>query len=200
MSSAHDPPRETDPPRAGDDAGLRDEIRLLGRILGETVAELHGAEALGLVEESRRSAVALRQGRLPGGRAAFSASIAGRPLRDLALLAEAFTGFFHLINTAEEVHRVRSLRARDRAGAPPVEGSLAAAVAELAAAGTGPEEVQALLDRMLVMPVLTAHPTRRGGAPCSTTSQRPPPRWRPWVTRGPGPGITPGRRSGSARW
>ena len=159
MSSAHDPPRETDPPRSGDDAGLRDDIRLLGRILGETVAELHGAEALGLVEESRRSAVALRQGRLPGGRAAFAASIAGRPLPDLALLAEAFTGFFHLINTAEEVHRVRSLRARDRAGAPPAEGSIAAAVAELAATGAGPDEVQALLDRMLVMPVLTAHPT-----------------------------------------
>jgi phosphoenolpyruvate carboxylase len=159
VGAPHDPAREADPASSGDDGGLREEIRLLGRILGETVAELHGAEALGLVEETRRSAVALRQGRLPGGRAAFSASIAGRPLGDLGLLAEAFTGFFHLINTAEEVHRVRSLRARDRAGAPPTGGSLAAAVAELAAAGTGPGEVQALLDRMLVMPVLTAHPT-----------------------------------------
>jgi len=144
---------------SGDDTKLREEIRLLGRILGEALAELRGPGALALVEETRRAGVALRQGSLPGGRAAFAASLADRPLDELELLAEAFTDFFHLINSAEELHRIRSLRDRDIPGAPPLEDSMAAAVAELAAGGASAPEVQALLDRLLVMPVLTAHPT-----------------------------------------
>jgi phosphoenolpyruvate carboxylase len=140
------------------EASLIEEIRQLGRILGETVAELRGPAALERIEQTRQAAVALRQGKLPGGREAFAASIAGLPLPDLALLAEGFTDFFHLINAAEEQHRTRALRARDGGGAP-VDASLAAACAELAQGGATPGDVQALLDRALVMPVLTAHPT-----------------------------------------
>src|SRR5512135_1856581 len=91
----------------GDDGPLRDDFRFLGRVLGDTLAELHGPGALALVEDTRRSAVALRRGRLPGGRAAFAASLAGRSLEELGLVAESFTNFFHLANVAEEQHRVR---------------------------------------------------------------------------------------------
>jgi phosphoenolpyruvate carboxylase len=143
---------------AGDE-GLRDQVRHLGRILGDMLAELRGPAALELVERTRQAAVALREETLPGGREELARSIAGLRMDELSLLAEAFTDFFHLINTAEEHHRTRALRARDREGAPPLEGSLAAAVDELRGGGAGPAEVQALLDRMLVMPVLTAHPT-----------------------------------------
>ncbi len=140
------------------ESSLVEEIRRLGRLLGETLAELRGPGALERVEQTRQAAVALRQGKLPGGRDAFAAAIGALELGDLTLLAEGFTDFFHLINAAEEQHRSRALRARDGAGAP-VDASLAAACAELKASGAGPAEVQALLDRALVMPVLTAHPT-----------------------------------------
>ncbi len=142
---------------------LRAQVRLLGQILGETVAELNGPAALELVEGTRRSAMALRQGTLGGGRDAFAAEMAGRSLAELELLAEAFTDWFHLVNAAEEQHRIRVLRSRDRPGSPP-DGSIAAAAQEMRAAGATAAEVQALLDRLLVMPVLTAHPTeaRRG--------------------------------------
>ncbi len=143
-------------PSSGDP--LRDQIRLLGQILGETVAELHGPGALDLVEGTRRAAVALRQGSLPGGREAFAATVASRSLEELELLASAFTDFFLLINSAEEQHRIRVLRDRDRPDAPP-DGSIAAAAREMRADGATAAEVQALLDRLLVMPVLTAHPT-----------------------------------------
>jgi phosphoenolpyruvate carboxylase len=119
---------------------------------------MQGPRALELVERMRQAAVALRSGKLPGGRDAFAGRIADLPVTDLALLAESFTDFFPLINAAEEQHRARALRARDREGAP-LEGSVAEACAELAARGTSAAEVQALLDRLLVMPVLTAHPT-----------------------------------------
>jgi len=141
-----------------DEQALRDQIRMLGRMLGDTVAELRGRPALDLVERVRRAGVSLREGAFPGGREAFAAEFARMPLGDLELLAEAFTAFFQLINAAEEQHRARALRARDGYGAVQ-EGSIAAACAELAAAGVAAGEVQALLDRMLVMPVLTAHPT-----------------------------------------
>ncbi len=137
---------------------LRDQVRLLGRILGETVAEMHGPAALELVEGTRRAAVALRQGTLPGGRDGFAASVAGRSLEELELLGSAFTDFFLLINAAEEQHRIRVLRERDRPGSPP-DGSIAAAIGEMRDGGAPAEAVQALLDRLLVMPVVTAHPT-----------------------------------------
>jgi phosphoenolpyruvate carboxylase len=140
------------------EAALVEEIRRLGRILGETLAELRGPAALDRVEQTRQAAVALRQGRLEGGREAFAASIAALGLADLELLAEAFTDFFHLIGAAEEQHRSRALRARDRAG-DPVEASIAAACTELRRGGAGAGDIQTLLDRLLVMPVLTAHPT-----------------------------------------
>jgi phosphoenolpyruvate carboxylase len=141
-----------------DDAPLREQIRLLGRILGDGISELQGRAALDRVEGTRRAAVALRDGTLPGGRDAFDASIAALPIEELERLARAFADFFHLINAAEEQHRVRTLRARDLPGAAP-EGSLAAACEELRRGGAGPDDVQRLLDRLLVMPVLTAHPT-----------------------------------------
>ncbi|MGC3996274.1 MAG: phosphoenolpyruvate carboxylase [Anaeromyxobacter sp.] len=140
------------------EAVLLDQVRLLGRMLGETVAELRGPAALEKVERMRQAAHALRQGTFSGGREAFAQAIGALELPDLELLAEAFTDFFHLINAAEEQHRARALRARD-AGDAPLEGSVAAACAEMATRGASAAEVQALLDRLLVMPVLTAHPT-----------------------------------------
>jgi phosphoenolpyruvate carboxylase len=137
---------------------LRGDIRQLGRILGDTISELRGPGALELVERTRQAAVALREGRLEGGRDGFAAGMRDLTLPDLTLLAEAFTDFFHLINTAEEHHRARAIRGRDRLAAP-IQASVAAACAELRGSGARPEDVQALLDRMLVMPVLTAHPT-----------------------------------------
>jgi phosphoenolpyruvate carboxylase len=141
-----------------DEERLREQLRLLGRIVGDTVAELRGDEALALVERMRQAGVALRAGQLPGGRAAFSQAFGALGLEELELLAESFTALFHLVNAAEEQHRARALRARDVPGAVS-EGSIEAACAELAAAGVSAAEVQALLDRLLVMPVLTAHPT-----------------------------------------
>ncbi|HET8724627.1 MAG TPA: phosphoenolpyruvate carboxylase, partial [Anaeromyxobacteraceae bacterium] len=116
-----------------DDGRLQEDVRLLGRVLGETIAELRGPRALELVEGMRRAALSLRSGALPGGRAAFAERLTALPTEDLSLLAESFTAFFHLVNAAEEIERLRALRARDQDGARPVEGSVAAAIAEVSA-------------------------------------------------------------------
>jgi phosphoenolpyruvate carboxylase len=134
------------------------DITLLSQTLDTVVAEIAGGPALALVQRLREDAVAMREGRLPGGREGFAQRLAALDLEQLALVARVFTLWFHLVNAAEEQHRTRVLRGRDTAESAP-EGSLAAAAAELAGAGLGADELRALLGRLYVMPVLTAHPT-----------------------------------------
>jgi phosphoenolpyruvate carboxylase len=132
---------------------IRDQ-RLLGRMLGETVRAQDGAEAYALVEDLRTLAIALRRGELDGGHAALASRISA--LDDLALerVARAFTHYFHLINAAEQQERIRALRRKS-----PRLCSIDAAVAEMARAGVPAADVKVLCGRLLVMPVLTAHPT-----------------------------------------
>ncbi len=137
---------------------LADDVRLLGDILGDTIREHGGEDGFAMIEGLRRAAVALRAGQLEGGRDAFAARFAALDLDGLNAVARWFTLLSHLINSAEEQHRVRVLRRRDRADAP-VEGSIAAAIRSAAAARVPADEVRKLLERLFVMPVLTAHPT-----------------------------------------
>src|SRR5207247_11295844 len=74
-------------------------------------------------------------------------------------LVRAFSAYFHLINLAEQHHRVRTLRERQRGQESPLHESLAAASAELAAQGVSQAEFQDALHRLEVLPVLTAHPS-----------------------------------------
>jgi phosphoenolpyruvate carboxylase len=137
---------------------LLEDVQRLTDLLRETVRDREGASALELVEEVRRAALALRAGELPGGRAAFGERLAALDLGRLDLLAHTFTVLFHLVNSAEEQHRIRVLRRRDRPGAPP-EGSIAAIAGALGRARVSADEMRALLDRLFIMPVITAHPT-----------------------------------------
>jgi phosphoenolpyruvate carboxylase len=145
------------PPEPGTEQ-LDREIRALGDLLGDAIAHIDGADTFALVDGLRTSAMALRRGELPGGREALEREVAALGSDALARVANAFTDLFHLVNAAEEQHRVRVLRARDQ-GDVPMAGSIASACAELRRSGATPDEVRALLDRLLVMPVVTAHPT-----------------------------------------
>ena len=134
------------------------DVHRLDEILEDTIRAREGADALAVVDELRRLALELRAGTLAGGRAALAERVAALDLGALDLVARGTTVFFHLINSAEEQHRMRVLRRRDRAGAPP-EGSIAALGSDLASARVPADEVRALLERLFIMPVLTAHPT-----------------------------------------
>jgi phosphoenolpyruvate carboxylase len=134
------------------------DIRVLGEMLEDAIARLDGAEACARVEDLRQAAIALRDGRLEGGRAELARRVAALETEDLARVANAYTDLFHLVNAAEEQHRIRVLRERDAAGDPRAS-EIASACAELRRGGAGPDDVRALLARLLVMPVVTAHPT-----------------------------------------
>ncbi|HEY4727557.1 MAG TPA: phosphoenolpyruvate carboxylase, partial [Actinomycetes bacterium] len=140
-------------------AALRRDVRLLGRLLGKVLEEAGGPGLLEDVERLRRATIALRTA--DGGRRQARAQVvelvAGFDLDRAELVARAFTVYFQLVNLAEEQHRVRTLRERGRGGGP-VKESFEAAVQEVRAAA-GDDGLAALLDRLEVTPVFTAHPT-----------------------------------------
>jgi phosphoenolpyruvate carboxylase len=140
------------------DERLNEDVSLLTGLLDGAIASQKGAEELQLLRRFRDTASALRAGSLEGGRTAFGELMRPLTLKQSEQLARNFTQLFHLLNAAEEQHRIRVLRRRDRPAAAP-DGTIAHACLELKAQGSKVEEVRELLGRLLVMPVLTAHPT-----------------------------------------
>ena len=149
-------PSDARPPGA-DDALDRD-IRLLGRLLGEVIAEHAGIEVYELIERLRREAVAQRRGDLQHRESVDSHLIGAEPAVALHVI-RAFSWFSLLANIAEDVHHARRRRHHRSVGSPPQPGSLEHAVAALSASGCAASEIVATLDRVEVSPVLTAHPT-----------------------------------------
>jgi phosphoenolpyruvate carboxylase len=135
---------------------LRDDIRLLGAVLGRVIAEQHGVETFDLVEGVRRLSVQVT--RDPSVRPDLVGLLDGCDVADALIVIRAFSQFSLLANIAEDVDAGRRRRADARTGvAPPA--SIGAAVEHLAGSGLHGSEVRALVERLLVSPVLTAHPT-----------------------------------------
>ena len=148
-----------------EDVPLHEDVRWLAAALGRVIQRLEGEEAFQTVEAVRRASRARRRGD-PGAPAldALLARVEALPPELAALTARAFTLFFLLINTAEQVHRVRrreDYREQDRDGveAQPQPGSARWAMRRLRAEGRSADEVVRAVAGLDVRPVLTAHPT-----------------------------------------
>ena len=141
------------------DQALREDIRLLGRLLGDTLREQEGAARFELVEAIRLSALAFRRDGDVAARAALE-ELLDQLGHDTAIsVVRAFSFFSQLANIAEDLHHNRRRRAHLMAGSPLQEGSFALALARLQGAGIDKEALQTFLSRALISPVLTAHPT-----------------------------------------
>jgi phosphoenolpyruvate carboxylase len=150
------------PPEATTEA-LAAEIRRLGHILGDTIVKLEGKAIFDLEEKLRLLAKSSRAGDAAAERE-LRAAVQQLTVGEAARMAMAFTVYFELVNLAEETHRVRLLRRRRRAqysvpGTPPMKESIWAALRELQAKGVPAETVQAILDKLSIELVFTAHPT-----------------------------------------
>ncbi|HEY3110690.1 MAG TPA: phosphoenolpyruvate carboxylase [Chloroflexota bacterium] len=139
---------------------LRDDVRLLGQLLGSVIAEQGGARLFGLVEDVRHRAIELRERYDPAEEAGLLDRIDRLDLGELFGLVRAFALYFHLINLAEENHRLRTLRERERRAAPaPRPESIAAALAQAKRAGRSAEDLFEALGGLCIRPVFTAHPS-----------------------------------------
>ena len=154
----------------GRSSSLRDlrslgaEVRHLAAALGRVISRLEGPGTFKTVERLRYQAKARRAGRRAAGRA-LAAAVAALTPEQAYNQAMAFTLYFELVNLAEENFRISRLRRRRAArlrgedrGAPMRE-SVEAAVLELKRRGVTPQAMQALVDRLDIELVFTAHPT-----------------------------------------
>ncbi len=138
---------------------LRQDIRLLGRILGDTLREQEGEAIFDLIERTRQNAIRFRRDRNPDAKRELEAMLNKLdPVRTVAVV-RAFSYFSQLANIAEDQHHNRRRRAHLIAGSVPQEGSMALALARAREDGVTADQVSEFFSHALISPVLTAHPT-----------------------------------------
>ena len=137
---------------------LVEDIRLLGRILGDVIREQEGSAAYELIEQVRKLSVAFRRDANIEADKALKKLLKSLSGDQTVSVIRAFTYFSHLANLAEDRHHIRRRTVHERAG-DTQEGSIDVALARLRWAGIAPKTIADMLAHSFVSPVLTAHPT-----------------------------------------
>ncbi|MGN7980546.1 phosphoenolpyruvate carboxylase [Burkholderia sp. 22313] len=146
--------------REDKDGPLFEDIRFLGRLLGDVVREQEGDTVFDVVETIRQTAVKFR--REDDSEAAQTLEKKLRKLtpEQTVSVVRAFSYFSHLANIAEDRHHNRRRRIHALAGSAPQPGTVAYALEQLKTTGNASKRLlQRFFDDALIMPVLTAHPT-----------------------------------------
>ena len=141
------------------DARLAEDIRLLGRLLGDTIRAYEGDAVFELIETIRQLAVASRRLEDIASRRTLSQTLDALSDEQAVAVVRAFSYFSLLANIAEDRHHVRRQRDNRREGAPPLPSTLRGLFAEARERGVRREDAFERLSRIRVHPVLTAHPT-----------------------------------------
>ncbi|MES2880218.1 MAG: phosphoenolpyruvate carboxylase, partial [Pseudomonadota bacterium] len=137
---------------------LVEDIRLLGRILGDVIREQEGMAAFELIEQIRKLSVSFRRDADHEADKALKKLLKSLSGDQTVSVIRAFTYFSHLANLAEDRHHIRRRAIHERAG-DTQEGSIEVALARLRWAGIAPKTIADTLATSFVSPVLTAHPT-----------------------------------------
>jgi phosphoenolpyruvate carboxylase len=137
---------------------LVEDMRLLGRILGDVIREQEGVSAYELIEQVRKLSVSFRRDADAEADKALKKLLKGLSGEQTVSVIRAFTYFSHLANLAEDRHHIRRRAIHERAG-DSQEGSIDVALARLRWAGISPKTISQTLAKSFVSPVLTAHPT-----------------------------------------
>jgi phosphoenolpyruvate carboxylase len=141
------------------DQSLREDIRRLGRILGDTVRNQHGDEVFSLIETVRQNSIRFRRDADHAAREALENTLDTLTNDQTTHLIRAFSYFSHLVNLAEDQHHIRRTRAHLIAGSSPRRGSLAHTIETLFAGDNAAQNLETFFETAQVTPVLTAHPT-----------------------------------------
>jgi phosphoenolpyruvate carboxylase len=139
-----------------EDVRLREDIRLLGRILGDTVRDQEGADVFDLVERIRQTSIRFHRDDDRPARRELEIILDSMSTAETVRIVRAFSYFSHLANIAEDQNNIRQMRGQANA---PKAGTLAGTLAHAREAGIGAADLRRFLASALVGPVLTAHPT-----------------------------------------
>ena len=148
------------------DAPLRNDIRRLGDLLGETLKQLGGKKLFDVEEQVRTLCKQLRAKHSPATERQLKRLLHGLSVDESIGVIRAFSVYFQLVNIAEQHHRIRrkqfyELHTPDQ----PQRGSIADTFQRLKAENRhlGESELrrrmQTIVDRLEIVPVMTAHPT-----------------------------------------
>jgi phosphoenolpyruvate carboxylase len=137
---------------------LLDDIRLLGRILGDVIREQDGAPAYELVEQIRKLSVAFRRDADETAQEGLKKLLKSLSNDQTVSVIRAFAYFSHLANLAEDRHHIRRRSVHEQRG-DVQDGSLDATFARLRASGHTTKSIAKTLSQAYISPVLTAHPT-----------------------------------------
>ena len=142
-----------------EDTRLRNDIRLLGRILGDTVRDQEGADVFDLVERIRQTSIRFHRDDDKPARRELELILDSMSTSQTVRIVRAFSYFSHLANIAEDQNNIRQMRARSKAGGAPSPGTLALTLSHARGAGFSAADLRKFFATALVSPVLTAHPT-----------------------------------------
>ncbi|MBC8749587.1 MULTISPECIES: phosphoenolpyruvate carboxylase [Paraburkholderia] len=146
--------------REDKDHPLFQDIRYLGRLLGDVLREQEGDAVFDVVETIRQTAVRFRREDDSAAAQTLDKKLRTLTPEQTVSVVRAFSYFSHLANIAEDRHRNRRHRIHALAGSASQPGTIAHALERLSAAGAAATPVlQRFFDDALIMPVLTAHPT-----------------------------------------
>jgi len=137
---------------------LVEDIRMLGRILGDVIREQEGSEIYELIENIRKLSVSFRRDADQEADKALKKLLKQLPGDHAVMVIRGFTYFSHLANLAEDRHHIRRRAIHERIG-DTQEGSIEVALQRLRWAGITPKVISQTLANSFVSPVLTAHPT-----------------------------------------
>ncbi|HEX7013395.1 MAG TPA: phosphoenolpyruvate carboxylase [Steroidobacteraceae bacterium] len=139
------------------DAELREDVHVLGALVGEVIREQGGEALFEAVERDRLAAIAWRDGN-PEGASELRARTRDVPAGEARDLVRAFSTWFDMVNMAEKVHRIRRRRQYLEEGASQ-PGGIIEAFNKLKAHGLSLDDVRRLMIEVWIEPVFTAHPT-----------------------------------------
>ncbi len=151
--------RSDEVPTLEEDARLRNDIRLLGRILGDTVRDQEGADVFDLVERIRQTSIRFHRDDDRPARHELEVILDGMSISRTLRIVRAFSYFSHLANIAEDQNNIRQMRMRSGAGGSPNPGTLASTLSHARGAGFSADNLRQFFASALISPVLTAHPT-----------------------------------------
>lgn len=138
---------------------LRDDVRLMGSLLGETLRQQVGQALYDKVEAIRILGKQACDGNEQANQQ-LNQVLAALTDDELLPVTRAFTQFLNLANIAEQYHRVRRHRAWERLDTPsPQAGSIRELFPRLKSQGTTPQQLWHSVQQLDIELVLTAHPT-----------------------------------------
>jgi len=151
--------QNTNPESIPGDKELRSRVRLFGELLGDVLHSQAGGQVLKAVETLRKGFISLHRRENPRIRRQLMRLIDRLDPETLTHVLRAFNAYFSLVNIAEEAFQHRQRRRMMRSGGPLWTGSFDETLRWFHAQGIGADELQTLFDRLMFVPVFTAHPT-----------------------------------------